>query len=43
MSEMELHTPKNFLKRGLGDVARSNFQTAYINWGTRNPRKVAPT
>lgn len=42
MSEIELHLSKGYLKHGLGDVARSNCLSSYINWGTRNPRKVTP-
>jgi hypothetical protein len=41
MPEIELHPLKHFLQHGLGNVARSNFQSPYINWGSRNPRKLA--
>lgn len=31
------------LKHDLGDVVGSHLMSAYINWGTRNPRNVAAT
>lgn len=31
------------LKHDLGDVVGSHVSSAYINWGTRNPRKLDVT